>query len=146
MPRQPTYATLAVLEALLDAPGEVPDYEIANGVRGVGPRRVYRVLKRLERDGWLHSRWEEGYREHRKYIRLTGLGTLSGLHLLGGKADLSAGDAYLSAGDAYLSAGEADLSAGEAVDAPPPAPQPGSGIEQRHRPQSGPSRFFDQDA
>lgn len=116
MPKQPTYATLAVLEALLDAPGEVPDYEIASNVRGVGPRGVYRVLKRLEGDGWLSFRWEELPGERRKYIRLTGLGTLTALYLLGG----------------------------ESVDVPPPPPYPRGGIEQQ--PQAGPSRFYDQDA
>jgi hypothetical protein len=116
MPRQPTDATLAVLEALLDAPGEMPDSVIASNVRGVGPRGVYRVLKRLEHDGWLHFRWEERQGERTKYIRLTGLGTLTSLHLLGGGSD----------------------------GIPPPLPDPGSGIERQ--PQVGPSRFFDQDA
>ncbi len=116
MPKQPTYATLAVLEALLDAPGEVPDYEIASNVRGVGPRGVYRVLKRLERDGWLSFRWEERPGERRKYIRLTGLGTLTSLSLLGG----------------------------EGVDVPPPRPYPSGGTGPD--PRAGPSRFYDQDA
>ena len=120
MPRQPTYATLAVLEALLDAPGEMPDYVIASNVRGVGPHGVYRVLRRLERDGWLHFRWGERQGERTKYIRLTGLGTLTSLHLLGGEGE------------------------GEGEGAPPPLPDPSSGIEQQ--PQVGASRFFDQDA
>jgi hypothetical protein len=128
MPRQPTYATLAVLEALLDAPGEMPDFVIASNVRGVGPRGVYRVLRRLERDGWLHFRWGERQGERTKYIRLTGLGTLTSLHLLGGE-----------------SGGESEVeSEGESEGMPPPLPDPSSGIEQQ--PQVGPSRFFDQDA
>jgi DNA-binding transcriptional ArsR family regulator len=116
MARQPSYATLAVLEALLDAPGEMPDYVIASNVRGVGPRRVYRVLKRLEQDGWLHFRWEERQGERTKLIRLTGLGTLTSLHLLGGESE----------------------------GIPPPLPDPSGGVERQ--PQVGPARFFDQDA
>jgi hypothetical protein len=116
MARQPSYATLAVLEALLDAPGEMPDYVIASNVRGVGPRGVYRVLMRLEQDGWLHFRWEEHQGEPTKYIRLTGLGTLTSLHLLGSESEGMA----------------------------PPLPDPSSEVERQ--PQVGPARFFDQDA
>jgi DNA-binding PadR family transcriptional regulator len=82
MPKHSGYATLAVLDALLDCAGEeVMDYEIGNGVRGVGPRTVYRVLRRLEQDGWLSSRWDEDHGQRVKYIRLTGLGVLAALQL-----------------------------------------------------------------
>jgi DNA-binding PadR family transcriptional regulator len=84
MAKHSGHATLAVLDVLLDrADQEVLDYEIGNGVRGVGPRAVFRVLRRLEQEGWLTSRWDEDRGQRVKYIRLTGLGVLAALQLFG---------------------------------------------------------------
>jgi DNA-binding PadR family transcriptional regulator len=84
MAKHSGHATLAVLDLLLDrADQEVLDYEIGNGVRGVGPRAVFRVLRRLEQEGWLTSRWDEDRGQRVKYIRLTGLGVLAALQLFG---------------------------------------------------------------
>jgi DNA-binding PadR family transcriptional regulator len=84
MAKHSGHASLAVLDVLLDRAGqEVLDYEIGNGVRGVGPRAVYRVLRRLEQEGWLTARWDEDRGQRVKYIRLTGLGVLAALQLFG---------------------------------------------------------------
>jgi DNA-binding PadR family transcriptional regulator len=90
MAKHSGHATLAVLDVLLDRAGnEVLDTEIGNGVRGLGPRTVYRVLRRLEEEGWLSSRWDEDRGQRVKYIRLTGLGILTALQLFdeGGPTD-----------------------------------------------------------
>jgi PadR family transcriptional regulator PadR len=72
-------ATLKVLGAFLSAPGrDLSGADLARHA-GIGPGTLYPLLQRLERAGWLDSRWEienpsELGRPRRRYYRITGLG------------------------------------------------------------------------
>lgn len=71
-------ATLKVLGAFLSAKGELSGADLARHA-GIGPGTLYPLLQRLERAGWLDSRWEtedpsELGRPRRRYYRVTGLG------------------------------------------------------------------------
>jgi len=77
-----THHTKLVLSVLLDAPAEeVYGFELSRA-SGLPSGTIYPILRRLEDEGWLASRWEdisqeqEG-RRRRRYYRLTGDGALS---------------------------------------------------------------------
>lgn len=74
-----THSTKRVLHVFLDAPSdEVYGFELANAA-GLPSGTIYPILRRLEKEGLLSSRWEtiresaEG-RRRRCYYRLTGEG------------------------------------------------------------------------
>jgi PadR family transcriptional regulator, regulatory protein PadR len=74
-----TLATQLVLRALLEHPGqEMYGLEICHAA-GLASGTIHPILARLERLGWLASRWEdidpavEG-RPRRRYYRLSGIG------------------------------------------------------------------------
>lgn len=72
-----THSTRRVLQVFLDAPrGEVYGFELARA-SGLPSGTVYPILRRLERGGWITSRWEEideheEGRRRRCYYRLRG--------------------------------------------------------------------------
>jgi PadR family transcriptional regulator PadR len=71
--------TLKVLGAFLAAPrDELSGADITRHA-GIGPGTLYPLLQRLERAGWLDSRWETEDpaalgRPRRRYYHITGLG------------------------------------------------------------------------
>lgn len=71
--------TLKVLKHLLDNPrSERSGLDISKGTK-VGPGTIYPLLVRLEKAGWLTSRWEdldprEAGRPRRRYYRLSATG------------------------------------------------------------------------
>jgi PadR family transcriptional regulator, regulatory protein PadR len=71
--------TLKLLGAFLSAPrDELSGADIARHA-GIGPGTLYPLLQRLERAGWLDSRWEAEDpatlgRPRRRYYHITGLG------------------------------------------------------------------------
>jgi PadR family transcriptional regulator PadR len=75
-----THHTKLVLSVLLDAPAEeVYGFELSRA-SGLPSGTIYPILRRLEDEGWLASRWEdidEGQegRRRRRYYRLTGSGS-----------------------------------------------------------------------
>lgn len=70
---------LKVLATFLSAPGdELSGADLARQAR-IGPGTLYPLLQRLERAGWLASRWETEDpsalgRPRRRYYHITGLG------------------------------------------------------------------------
>jgi PadR family transcriptional regulator, regulatory protein PadR len=85
---------LHVLAALLEEPTEEL-YGLELSTRaGLQTGTIYPILARLERSGWLSSRWEDidprrAGRRPRRYYRLTGLGMREARALLvrtGGEA------------------------------------------------------------
>jgi PadR family transcriptional regulator PadR len=67
-----------VLQVLLDAPTEETyGYQLAEA-SGLASGSIYPILRRLEDEGWITSRWEEieaaRERRRRRYYRLTGEG------------------------------------------------------------------------
>lgn len=74
--------TLKVLKTFLASPrGELAGTEIAHEAR-IGPGTLYPILMRLERAGWLDSRWEAADpsalgRPRRRYYRITAIGAAS---------------------------------------------------------------------
>ena len=72
--------TLKVLGAFLSAPrDELSGADLARYAPSLGPSTLYPLLQRLERAGWLDSRWETEDptalgRPRRRYYHLTGLG------------------------------------------------------------------------
>ena len=75
-----TQPTLEVLEALVEADGELHGYEIIKRSRRSGPT-VYKILERLTGAGWLDERWEDQHptegRPRRKFYRLNAAGALA---------------------------------------------------------------------
>jgi PadR family transcriptional regulator PadR len=74
-----THQTKLVLSVLLDAPAkEAYGFELSQA-SGLPSGTIYPILRRLEDEGWLISRWEdisqeqEG-RRRRRYYRLSGHG------------------------------------------------------------------------
>ncbi len=83
-----TQPTLDVLEVLLQAHqegGEVHGWAIMKQIKRSGPT-VYRVLDRLEDNGWVTAEWEElppdATRPRRRFYRLTGEGVPAARALL----------------------------------------------------------------
>jgi DNA-binding MarR family transcriptional regulator len=76
---QLTVPTIKVLNAFLSAPhDELSGADIAREAH-VGPGTLYPLLQRLEKAGWLTSRWETEDpaalgRPRRRYYRITGPG------------------------------------------------------------------------
>ena len=74
--------TLKVLGALLVSPQvDLPGADIARATK-LGSGTIYPILLRLERAGWLESRWEVEDpkalgRPRRRFYRVTGLGARS---------------------------------------------------------------------
>ena len=72
--------TLKVLGAFLSAPrDELSGADLARYAPGIGPGTLYPLLQRLERAGWVDSRWETEDpsvlgRPQRHYYHLTSLG------------------------------------------------------------------------
>jgi DNA-binding PadR family transcriptional regulator len=72
-----TYARLAVLAALIDKPHQDRyGLDLAKAA-GLATGTVYPILARLEKDGWVESRWEDidesaEQRPRRRYYRLVG--------------------------------------------------------------------------
>ena len=84
-----THHTKLVLTVLLDAPtSESYGFELARA-SGLPSGTIYPILRRLEDEGWLASRWElisqeqEG-RRRRRYYRLTGDGAHSARKAIAG--------------------------------------------------------------
>lgn len=78
MPRKPSTATRLVFQAFLDAPGEETyGFELAE-LTGLASGTIYPILRRLEDDGFIVTRWEtvktDSQRRRRRYYRLTGQG------------------------------------------------------------------------
>jgi PadR family transcriptional regulator PadR len=70
--------TRLVFQAFLDAPSdETYGFELAQAT-GLASGTIYPILRRLEDDGWIRSRWAEvetgSQRRRRKYYELTGAG------------------------------------------------------------------------
>jgi PadR family transcriptional regulator, regulatory protein PadR len=70
-----TLQTRVLLAALLQAPGgELHGYQLLKGT-GLSSGTLYPLLVRLERAGWVTSRWEErsepGGRPRRRFYRLS---------------------------------------------------------------------------
>ncbi|MDT7798501.1 MAG: PadR family transcriptional regulator, regulatory protein PadR [Actinomycetota bacterium] len=82
-----TLQTRLVLHALLQVPeSELYGLDLIRAT-GLGPGTVYPILQRLERAGWLTSRWErvdpsDEARPARRYYALTGEGVRDGLREL----------------------------------------------------------------
>jgi DNA-binding PadR family transcriptional regulator len=82
-----TLQTQLVLRALLDERGvELYGLDLIKKT-GLGPGTVYPILKRLEKERWLTSRWErvdpsDEARPARRYYRMTGDGVVDGLRAL----------------------------------------------------------------
>ena len=74
-----TGPTLKVLVALLESPrDELSGADVAKGAK-LASGTLYPILLRLEKAGWLESRWETEHpqemgRPRRRYYRVTGLG------------------------------------------------------------------------
>jgi PadR family transcriptional regulator, regulatory protein PadR len=74
-----THHTKLLLSVLLDAPAkESYGFELSRA-SGLPSGTLYPILRRLEDEGWLSSRWEEISQERegrrrRRYYRLTGHG------------------------------------------------------------------------
>ena len=72
-------ATLKVLAAFLSSPrDELAGVDVGNAAK-VGPGTLYPILQRLEKAGWLASRWETDdpqllKRPRRRFYRITELG------------------------------------------------------------------------
>jgi DNA-binding PadR family transcriptional regulator len=76
--RRPSHQTRLVLQALLDAPGdETYGYELSKAA-GLPSGVLYPILRRLEQQDVIRSRWEQAGgsagRRPRRYYRLTGVG------------------------------------------------------------------------
>lgn len=77
-----THHTKLVLSVLLDAPAkETYGFELSRA-SGLPSGTIYPILRRLEDEGWLASRWEDisqeqESRRRRRYYRLTGDGARS---------------------------------------------------------------------
>jgi DNA-binding MarR family transcriptional regulator len=67
---------LNVIAAMLDDPLAWHYGLVLSKAAGITVGTVYPVLARLEKSGWLESRWEKGERQapRRRLYRLTGLG------------------------------------------------------------------------
>jgi PadR family transcriptional regulator len=67
---------LNVIAAMLDDPLSWYYSVVLGKAAGITVGTVYPVLARLEKSGWLESRWEKGGRQapRRRLYRLTGLG------------------------------------------------------------------------
>jgi PadR family transcriptional regulator PadR len=76
---RPTGPLFKVLRAFLDEPGrEVYGLEVLRAT-GLKSGTLYPLLDRLEKSGWVESRWEDappsqGGRPRRRFYRLTGIG------------------------------------------------------------------------
>jgi PadR family transcriptional regulator, regulatory protein PadR len=74
-----SHQTKLVLQVFLDAPSdETYGFEIARAA-GLASGTIYPILRRLEDEGWITSRWEEidqseEGRRRRRYYSLTGEG------------------------------------------------------------------------
>jgi PadR family transcriptional regulator len=78
MGRRPSTATRLVFQAFLDSPGdETYGFELA-GATGLPSGTIYPILRRLEDQGLIKSRWTEieaeTQRRRRRYYRLTAKG------------------------------------------------------------------------
>lgn len=78
MARKPSTATQLVFQAFLDAPStETYGFELAEATN-LPSGTVYPILRRLEEEGFIRSRWaqvEKGsQRRRRRYYELTGEG------------------------------------------------------------------------
>jgi PadR family transcriptional regulator PadR len=79
MARRPSLQTLEVLQVMLRHPtGEHYGLELSKE-SGLPSGTIYPMLRRLERDGWVESRWEEADpseegRPRKRLYLLTGLG------------------------------------------------------------------------
>jgi PadR family transcriptional regulator, regulatory protein PadR len=100
MPKAPrtTLATLAILRVMLKDPTErFWGAQIADELPKLKSGVLYPALARLERAGWLDSKWEtkspsELKRPRRKYYQLTGVGQLAARQALAEHMDLLAPD------------------------------------------------------
>jgi DNA-binding PadR family transcriptional regulator len=78
MPRKPSIQTRLIFQAFLDSPSdETYGFELAEKT-GLPSGTIYPILRRLEEEGLLRSRWGmvqgEGQRRRRRYYELTGTG------------------------------------------------------------------------
>ncbi|HEX2070851.1 MAG TPA: PadR family transcriptional regulator [Thermoleophilaceae bacterium] len=78
MARRPSVPTQQVFQAFLDSPGdETYGFELAE-TTGLPSGTIYPILRRLEDEGYVRSRWAEvdggGQRRRRRYYELTGEG------------------------------------------------------------------------
>jgi len=85
--RSPSLSTQRVLAALLEEPTEELYGLQISSRADLASGTIYPILARLERLGWISSRWEdidphEEGRRPRRYYRLTGLGLQEGRQLL----------------------------------------------------------------
>jgi DNA-binding PadR family transcriptional regulator len=78
MTRKPSHATKLVFQAFLDAPSdESYGFALAEAT-GLPSGTIYPILQRLQKEGFIESRWAEvatmAQRRHRRYHKLTGEG------------------------------------------------------------------------
>ena len=87
-----TWQTLAVLDVMLQRPGDRHYGLELTRAAGLKPGSIYPLLARLEDAGWLTSAWEqideraEGRRK-RRYYQVTGLGQRAGRAALAAAAE-----------------------------------------------------------